>query len=76
LIHQSRRPVAEEEAESSRETLLADQNASRRQRQRARGKPPSEAVAQAMDATELDAFPENCPWSMHQVLSAAFFPEA
>lgn len=35
-----------------------------------------DAVAKAIDETELDAFPGDCPWSIDQVLSAAFFPEA
>ena len=35
-----------------------------------------DAVAKAIDETGLDAFPEDCPWSIDQVLSAAFFPEA
>jgi hypothetical protein len=35
-----------------------------------------DAVAKAIDETGLDSFPEDCPWSMDQVLSAEFFPEA
>ena len=35
-----------------------------------------DALAKAIDKTGLDSFPEDCPWSMDQVLSAEFFPEA
>lgn len=36
----------------------------------------ADAVTKAVDETGMDSFPENCPWSMDQVLSADFFPEA
>jgi len=36
----------------------------------------ADAVTKAVDETGLDSFPEECPWSMVQVLSAEFFPEA
>ncbi len=36
----------------------------------------ADAVTKAVDETGLDSFPEDCPWSMVQVLSAEFFPEA
>lgn len=36
----------------------------------------ADAVTKAVDETGLDNFPEDCPWSMDQVLSAEFFPEA
>ncbi len=36
----------------------------------------SDAVTKAVDETGLDNFPEDCPWSMEQVLSAEFLPEA
>jgi hypothetical protein len=32
------------------------------------------AIIAAADETGLDAFADACPWSMEQVLSAAFFP--
>jgi hypothetical protein len=35
----------------------------------------ADAVTKAVDETGLDSFPEDCPWSMEQVLSAEFFPE-
>ena len=35
----------------------------------------ADAVTKAVDETGLDSFPEDCPWSMDQVLSAEFFPE-
>ena len=35
----------------------------------------ADAVTKAVDETGLDSFPEDCPWSMVQVLSAEFFPE-
>ena len=35
------------------------------------------AVAQAVNETELDCFPETCPWSIpDEVLSEAWFPSA
>ncbi len=36
----------------------------------------ADAVAKAVDETGLDSFPEDCPWTMEQVLSAAFLPDA
>jgi Domain of unknown function DUF29 len=33
-----------------------------------------DAVAKAIDETGLDNFPEDCPWSMDQVLQPEFFP--
>ena len=36
----------------------------------------SDAVTKAVEETGLDNFPEDCPWSMEQVLSAEFLPEA
>jgi hypothetical protein len=35
----------------------------------------ADAVTKAVDETGLDSFPEDCQWSMEQVLSAEFFPE-
>jgi hypothetical protein len=34
----------------------------------------ADAVTKAVDETELDNFPEDCPWSMEQVLTEEFFP--
>jgi hypothetical protein len=34
----------------------------------------NDAVSKAIDETGLDCFPENCPWSMDQVLSVEFLP--
>jgi len=36
----------------------------------------ADAVTKAVDETGLDSFPEDCPWSMVQVLTEEFFPEA
>jgi hypothetical protein len=36
----------------------------------------ADAVTKAVDETGLDSFPEDCPWSMDQVLSVDFLPEA
>ena len=36
----------------------------------------ADAVTKAVDETGLDSFPEDCPWSMAQVLTEEFFPEA
>ena len=36
----------------------------------------ADAVTKAVDETGLDSFPEDCPWSMAQVLTEDFFPEA
>ena len=36
----------------------------------------ADAVTKAVDETGLDNFPEECPWSMAQVLTEDFFPEA
>ena len=36
----------------------------------------ADAVTKAVDETGMDNFPEDCPWSMDQVLSVEFFPEA
>ncbi len=36
----------------------------------------AEAVTKAVDETGLDSFPEDCPWSMAEVLREDFFPEA
>ncbi len=33
-----------------------------------------DAVGKAIEETGLDDFPENCPWSMDQVLSVEFLP--
>jgi hypothetical protein len=33
------------------------------------------AVGRAMTETELDAFPETCPWTIDQVLDANFLPD-
>lgn len=33
------------------------------------------AVAQATDETGLDVFPDDCPWSMEQVLAFDFYPD-
>jgi len=35
----------------------------------------ADAVTKAVDETGLDSFPEDCPWSMEQVLTEEFFPE-
>ncbi|WP_310463634.1 DUF29 domain-containing protein [Sphaerotilus sp.] len=35
-----------------------------------------DAVAKAGEETGLGTFPEDCPWSMDQVLLVEFFPEA
>lgn len=35
----------------------------------------ADGVARAIDETGLDLFPEDCPWSMEQVLSQSFFPD-
>lgn len=35
----------------------------------------ADAVARAVDETGLDLFPEDCPWTMEQVLSQAFLPD-
>ena len=35
----------------------------------------ADAVSKAVDETGLDSFPEDCPWSMDEVLAAEFFPE-
>lgn len=34
----------------------------------------SDAVVKAVDETGLDVFPEVCPWSKEQILSAEFLP--
>jgi hypothetical protein len=34
----------------------------------------ADAVTKAVDETGLDNFPEDCPWSMEQVLTEEFFP--
>ena len=36
----------------------------------------ADAVTKAVDETGLDNFPDDCPWSMAQVLAEDFFPEA
>lgn len=36
----------------------------------------ADAVTKAVDETGLDSFPEDCPWTMAQVLTEEFFPEA
>ena len=36
----------------------------------------ADAVTKAVDETGLDSFPEDCPWTMAQVLTEDFFPEA
>jgi len=36
----------------------------------------ADAVTKAVDETGLDSFPEDCPWSMAEVLTEDFFPEA
>lgn len=33
-----------------------------------------DALAKAIDETGLDSFPEDCPWSVAQVLEAGFLP--
>jgi len=35
----------------------------------------ADAVAKAADETGLDVFPEDCPWTVEQVLSADYLPE-
>ncbi len=34
----------------------------------------ADATARAIDETGLDSFPEDCPWSIDQVLSADYYP--
>ena len=33
------------------------------------------AVSVALNETDLDIFPESCPWTTEQIISQAFFPE-
>jgi hypothetical protein len=33
------------------------------------------AVTQAMSETGLDCFPENCPWTLDQIMDDAYFPD-
>lgn len=35
----------------------------------------ADGVARAVDETGLDLFPEDCPWTMEQVLSPFFLPD-
>jgi hypothetical protein len=35
----------------------------------------AKALAQAVSETDLDVFPEACPWSMEQVLDEGFLPD-
>jgi len=35
----------------------------------------ADAVAKAVEETDLDVFPEACPWTMEQVLDPGFLPE-
>lgn len=35
----------------------------------------ADAVSQAIKETDLDSFPENCPWSMAEALSEGWLPE-
>jgi hypothetical protein len=35
----------------------------------------AKAIAQAEDETSLDTFPEACPWSMEEALTADFYPD-
>ena len=34
----------------------------------------ADAVSQAADETELDTFPDECPWVLEEVLDTAWFP--
>jgi len=36
----------------------------------------ADALACAIDETGLDGFPEDCQWSIEQMLDAAFYPDA
>lgn len=36
----------------------------------------ADAVVRAAEETGLDSFPEDCPWSMDQVLDPDFIPDA
>jgi hypothetical protein len=35
----------------------------------------TKALAQAVNETGLDVFPETCPWSMEQVLDEEYMPD-
>lgn len=35
----------------------------------------ADAVTKAIEETDLDIFPENCPWTVEQVLSQEFLPD-
>jgi hypothetical protein len=35
----------------------------------------ADAVTKAIDETGLDCFPDDCPWTYEQILSAAFLPD-
>lgn len=35
----------------------------------------ADATAKAIDETGLDAFPENCPWTVEEILSPGFYPD-
>ncbi len=35
----------------------------------------ADAVAKAIEETGLDLFPEDCPWSVEQILSREFYPD-
>jgi ribosomal protein L29 len=35
----------------------------------------ADSLAGAVDETGLDLFPEDCPWTMEQILSQSFFPD-
>jgi hypothetical protein len=34
----------------------------------------ADAIAKAIDDTGLDLFPDDCPWSVEQILTPAFYP--
>jgi hypothetical protein len=35
----------------------------------------ADALAKAIEETGLDLFPENCPWSVEQILSREYYPD-
>ncbi|MGN6665555.1 MAG: DUF29 domain-containing protein [Trinickia sp.] len=35
----------------------------------------ADAVAKAVEETDLAVFPDNCPWSMEQAMNPEFFPD-